>query len=277
MAISTDRLNWLIGYLRRESGIALDDSKSYLLRTRLQPLAKERGFSSIDEMIDALKRNERGPLGPLVVDSMTTNETLFFRDQYPFDVLKKVLFPKLAASGNRIKIWSAASSTGQEAYSIAMTAIDSLPQAAQKVQIVGSDISPSVVEYARKGLYKQIEVQRGLPIQMLLRFFKQVEGNNWQVNNDLQTMVRFMQANLINPSLLTTLRPYSTFDIVFCRNVLIYFDLEQRKQVIDQIAQLTNVGGYLFTGAGELVSGHHSKWETERLEGRAVWRLAARQ
>jgi len=279
MPVTSAHFIYLSDFLRKESGISLNESKLYLIRTRLLPLVKDHGFESLNTLIDAIKRNERGELARLVIDKMTTNETLFFRDAYPFEVLKKHLFPKLLQqkqSFANIKIWSAASSTGQEATSIAISAMNQIPNAANRVKIIGTDLSPEAIRYAKAATYKQMEVQRGLPIQDLVKYFKQVDEHAWQVNDALRSMIHFQEANLIAPTLIGTLRHYSPFDIVFCRNVLIYFDVEQRKEVIDQIAQLTDIGGYLFTGAGEMVEGKKSKWETVRLENRPVWRLVSR-
>ena len=279
MTVSNDRFDYLSSFLRKESGIVVNESKLYLIRSRLQPLANSHGYTSLDALIDAIKKNERGDLALQAIDQMTTNETLFFRDAYPFEVLKKHLFPKLLEkkpSFAKIKIWSAASSTGQEATSIAITAMEAIQNASSKVRIVGTDLSPAAIKYAKAAIYKQMEVQRGLPIQNLVKYFKQIDEHSWQVNDTLKSMIAFQEANLINPSLITKLRIHSPFDVVFCRNVLIYFDVEQRKEVIDQIAQLMEIGGYLFTGAGEMVEGKNSKWKMERLENRPVWCLAAR-
>ncbi|MFQ5519173.1 MAG: CheR family methyltransferase [Mariprofundus sp.] len=158
-----------------------------------------------------------------------------------------------------------------------MTATEAVPHANSRVKITGSDISEKSIATAKAGIYKQMEIQRGLPIQELITFFKQVDEHTWQVSDQLKAMIHFQEANLISPALVTNLRAFSPFDIVFCRNVLIYFDLEQRKEVIDHIAQLMNPGGYLFTGAGEMVEGKRSSWKTERIENRPVWRLLAKQ
>jgi len=279
MSIAPNSFTYLAGFLRRNIGLALDESKLYLIRTRLLPLARKHNFETLDLLVEAVRRNENSPLSKEVLDSMTTNETLFFRDRYPFDALEKVIFPQLQQQrgfSGRIKVWSAAASTGQEAYSIAMTASKSMPQADRIVSIVGTDISSAAIATARAGVYRQMEIQRGLPIQELIRYFTQVDEHTWKVCDSMQSMVKFQEANLISPSLVTGLRHYSMFDVVFCRNVLIYFDVEQRRQVIDHIAQLTEIGGYLFTGTGEMVEGHKSKWEVERIESRPVWRLKSR-
>jgi len=279
MTLSVDRMAYLFSFLKKEAGIAFDEKKLYLVRTRLLPLARSHGFDSLDLLVDELKRSECGELAVQILDQMTTNETLFFRDAYPFEVLKTHLFPELLAKKSgfgRIKIWSAAASTGQEAYSIAMTAMNHIPQAQSRVKIIGTDISSRAIAYAKASIYKQMEVQRGLPIQELVKNFKQSGEHLWQVNDQLRAMVHFQEANLISPTLVVTLRHYSPFDIVFCRNVLIYFEIEQRKHVIDHISQLLDIGGYLFTGAGEVVEGKQSKWEIVRFENRLVWRLVSR-
>ena len=279
MTISTDRITFITDFLKREIGLALDESKLYLIRARLLPVIRQHGINSLDALIDEVKKNERCEIAKQVVDRMTTNETLFFRDKYPFEALKNNLLSTLVSERpgfSRIKIWSAAASTGQEAYSIAMTALQTLDDAANKVSILGTDISSVAIAAAKEGVYKQMEVRRGLAIQDLANFFKQRDEHSWQVKDELKAMVKFQEANLISPSLVTNIRHYSLFDIVFCRNVLIYFDLKQRKQVIDHIAQLTQVGGYLFTGAGEMVQGQRSVWETVRIENRPVWRLVSK-
>jgi len=278
MPVSSDRFVYLSTFLKRETGIAINESKLYLIRTRLQPIARDHGFESINALVDAIKQNEHGTLAAIVLDQMTTNETLFFRDAYPFEVLRKHLFPALLKSKSpaaKLKIWSAAASTGQEGYSIAITALNEINQAASRIKIIGTDISPRAIHYGQQGLYKPMDVQRGLPVQDLKKYFIECDGG-WQAGPQLKSLVHFQEANLIAPTLITSLRHYGLFDIVFCRNVLIYFEVEQRKQVIDQIAQLTEIGGYLFTGAGEMVEGNKSRWEIQRFENRPVWRLVSR-
>jgi len=280
MTISKDRLQYFSTFVRREIGQAIDESKLYLIRTRLLPLARAHGIASLDAFIDQVRKDERGALAREMLDTMTTNETLFFRDSYPFEVLEKHLFPVLVREkglSGSIRIWSAAASTGQEAYSIAMTAKKSIPAAERRVKITGTDISAAAIAYAQQGIYKQMEVQRGLPIQTLMTHFEQNKPHQWQVKSNLKSMVRFQQGNLISPMLVSSLRKDGPFDIVFCRNVLIYFDVELRKQVIDAIAQLMEVGGWLFTGAGEMVSGNRSRWSVHRFENRPVWQLIAKQ
>jgi len=279
MSISSDRLKYFSAFVRREIGQSIDANKLYLIRTRLLPLARSQGIASLDALIDMIRRDERGKLARLVLDKMTTNETLFFRDNYPFEVLKKNLFPALIREkglSGAIRIWSAAASTGQEAYSIAMMAKDTFAGAERSVKIIGTDISAGAIDYAQQGLYKKMEVQRGLSAQHLRAHFDAQDSQLWQVKANLKSMVKFQQGNLISPMLASSLKQHGPFDIVFCRNVLIYFDMEQRKQVIDAIAQVMTVGGWLFTGAGEMVTGNHSKWTVHRFENRPVWQLTTK-
>lgn len=276
MAVNDRNLTWLMQFVRREIGLVLDVSKLYLVRSRLQPLVRMHELAGIDELIAAVRREERGELARQMLDQMTTNETLFFRDSYPYLVLRKHIFPDLQRSkgfSGVIRIWSAAASTGQEALSIAMTAKAALPGAEKRVHILGTDISKAAIDYASAGIYKQMEVQRGLPIGDLMTHFTQHDAHSWQAKPHLKAMTRFKQANLISHALPNQIRADGPFDVVFCRNVLIYFDLEQRKQVIDHISRLMPQGGWLFTGAGEQVDGNRSEWLSEQYEGRPVWRL----
>lgn len=276
MGVSDSNLTWLIQFVRREIGIVLDESKRYLARSRLQPLARTHSFASLDEMIDEVRNRQHGDLAYQILDKLTTNETLFFRDGYPFLILRKHIFPELARSKGltgTMRIWSAAASTGQEAFSIAMTAKAAVSCAEKRVRILGTDISKRSIDYANVGIYRQMEVKRGLQRTDLMAHFSQLDDHRWQVKPHLKAMVRFKQANLIAPTLPSQLRADGPFDVVFCRNVLIYFDIEQRKQVIDYISMLTQPRGWLFTGVGEQVSGHRSEWSLKQYEGKPVWRL----
>jgi len=262
-------------FLLRHSGLVLDEEKMYLLRSRLQVVVRNNKLDSLNAIAAELRRDENGPLAKQVVDAMTTNETLFFRDRYPYDALKTFIFPELmqgVGMNKKIRIWSAASSRGQEPYSIAITASESVPRAETHVQITGTDISPTALEYAKNGLYTQMEVQRGMPVKLLVRFFGQ-EDMCWRVRPELRKMLNFQLANLISPKLIHTVRGAQPFDLVFCRNVLIYFSVEERRRVIDRIAQCMKKGGYLITGATEPAVGVHSRWEAIRFENRNLWKL----
>src|SRR5689334_7603248 len=244
----------------------------YLLESRLAPLARKEGLPSIDDLIHVVRSRREERLIAQVVDVMTTSETYFFRDRTPFDHLREAIFPLLANArrGGRIRLWSAACSTGQEPYSIAMM-LDQDPQITQgvPVEIVATDISDRCLERARQGLFTQFEVQRGLPIQMLMHHFTQ-QDDHWRISERLRQQVTFKKQNLIDPT-------YSLgkFDIVFCRNVLTYFDGPTKGEVLDRVAQQLNPGGFLVLGAAESVVGLSTSFEATQ-DRRGLYKLTAR-
>jgi len=237
--------------LKARSGLVLGPDKLYLLETRLAPILKRDGLRDLADLSSRLRPGS--PLERDVVDAMTTNESLFFRDQKPFDALRKTVLPKLHAArpgGAPLRIWSAAASTGQEAYSIAMVAADlagAMP--GRRVEIVGTDIAREPLERARAGIYSQFEIQRGLPMQMLVKHFAK-EESQWRVKQPLRDAVTFKEWNL-----LSDLRPLGMFDVVFCRNVLIYFDPPTKRRVLDALAKQMPPDGVLFLGGAETVLG----------------------
>jgi chemotaxis protein methyltransferase CheR len=254
--------------LKKRAGIVLTPDKTYLLESRLAPLARKEGLPSIDDLITVVRTRREERLIGQVVDVMTTNETFFFRDKTPFDHLKEVL-PTLAAArtGSRIRIWCAACSTGQEPYSIAMM-LDQQPKltGGVPVEIVATDISDRVLEKARSGLYTQFEVQRGLPIQLLMHYFTQ-QDDSWRISERLRSNVTFRKHNLIEPA-----AALGKFDIVFCRNVLIYFDALTKQAVLGRIADQLNTGGSLMMGAAESVVGLTTVFEANQ-ERRGLYRV----
>lgn len=238
--------------LRKRAGIVLTGDKMYLLESRLAPLARKEGLPSIDDLIHVVRARREERLIAQVVDVMTTNETYFFRDKTPFEHLKEAILPLLAAArrGNRIRIWCAGCSTGQEAYSIAML-LDQNPNITQgvPVEIVATDISDRCLERARQGLFTQFEVQRGLPIRALLHHFSQ-EGDRWRIAEGLRGRVDLREFNLLaDPTAL------GRFDVVFCRNVLLYLEPAVKTAVLDRIARLLPSDGVLYLGASETVLG----------------------
>jgi len=244
--------------LRKRAGIVLSGDKMYLLESRLAPLARKEGLPSIDDLIHVIRaRREERLIGQLV-DVMTTNETFFFRDKTPFDHLKNAILPVLgqARKGNRIRIWCAACSTGQEPYSIAMM-LDQDPSltGGVPVEIVATDISERCLERARQGLFTQFEVQRGLPIQMLMHYFTQ-QDDHWRISERMRQMVTFRKLNLIDPTY-----NLGKFDVVFCRNVLIYFDGPTKVDVLNRIAGVVNPGSFLMMGAAESLVGSSQAFE----------------
>ncbi|MCK0207939.1 protein-glutamate O-methyltransferase CheR [Starkeya koreensis] len=244
-------------YLRRllkdRSGLVLTDDKQYLLETRLEPIIREAGLGGIAPLVGALREGRRAGLADQVVEAMTTNESLFFRDKRPFDQFTSFMLPELVArrpAGQPLRIWCAASSTGQEPYSLAMLLKENEPLlAGRRVEIVATDLSSEVVARAREGLYSQFEVQRGLPVHYLLRHFSQ-EGQMWRIAPALRAMVRFSTLNLLHP-----FGHLGTFDIVFCRNVLIYFDAPTKADVLARVAAVMSTDGYLVLGGAETVLG----------------------
>jgi chemotaxis protein methyltransferase CheR len=238
--------------VKARSGLVLTPDKSYLLETRLTPIARRENFGSVPELLAAARAQNSERLLWLITDALTTNETFFFRDKTPFDLLRTPILPELKArrSGGRLRIWCAAASTGQEPYSIAML-LDELRASGQGLDadILGTDISERVLEKARAGLYSQFEVQRGLPVQLLMKHFEKT-GDLWRISDRLRAMVRLQRFNLLED-----IRTLGRFDVVFCRNVLIYFDPESKRQVLEKIAGQMAEDGFLILGAAETVIG----------------------
>ena len=238
--------------LKERSGLDLSADKQYLLESRLIPLARKAGVPGLPELVQKLKGGAE-PLIAEVVEAMTTNETFFFRDKVPFDHFKGTIMPALlqARAGRRsLRIWCAASSTGQEPYSIAMC-LKELGAALTgwRVEIIATDLSQGVLEKSRAGLFSQFEVQRGLPIQLLVKHFTQT-GELWQLNADIRAMVQFRQLNLLQD-----FSNLGVFDIIFCRNVLIYFDQDTKTNVFGRLAKVIEPDGFLMLGAAETVVG----------------------
>jgi chemotaxis protein methyltransferase CheR len=237
--------------LKERSGLDLSSDKQYLVESRLIPLARRNGLTGIAELAAKI-RSGADALTSDVVEAMTTNETFFFRDKIPFDHLRETILPALVqARANRrsLRIWSAASSTGQEAYSIAMCLKEFAGLAGWRIEIIATDLSQEVLEKSKAGFYSQFEVQRGLPIQMLVRHFTQV-GELWQLNADIRAMVQHRQLNLLQD-----FSHLGTFDVIFCRNVLIYFDQDTKIGVFDRLARMLEPDGVLALGAAESVVG----------------------
>ncbi len=251
--MSPDDFAWLRKLLKERSGLVLAAEKQYLAESRLLPLARKHGLASLAELVARLKTPQALALISEVVDAMTTNETFFFRDKMPFEHLRDTVMPALIAARSRekrIRIWCTAASTGQEPYSIAMVLKGMNAQlAGYTVQILATDLCHAVLQRAREGLYSQFEVQRGLPIQQLVKYFAQV-GERWQIVPELRAMVQFRTLNLLND-----FKTLGTFDLVFCRNVLIYFDQPAKTDVLTRIARQIPDDGYLVLGAAETVVG----------------------
>jgi chemotaxis protein methyltransferase CheR len=238
--------------LKERSGLDLSSDKQYLVESRLIPLARRAGFGGITELVQKIKGGPEA-LTSEVVEAMTTNETFFFRDKIPFDHLRQTILPALLesrASRRALRIWCAASSTGQEPYSIAMCLKElGSVLAGWRIEIVATDLSQAVLEKSRAGIFSQFEVQRGLPIQMLVKYFTQV-GELWQLNADIRAMVQHRQLNLLQD-----FSHLGHFDVIFCRNVLIYFDQDTKAVIFDRLAKVLEPDGVLALGAAESVIG----------------------
>ena len=249
--MNSSDFEFLSSLLYKQSGLVLTPDKGYLLETRLQPVARSHGLNSIEQIVSTLKTRRDEKLVASITDAMTTNESLFFRDRTPFDQFKTVVLPSLLqsrAAKKSIRIWSAACSSGQEPYSLSMV-LDELASklAGWKVEIVATDISTEMVARARSGVYSQFEVQRGLPVQLLVKYFQQ-DGDRWQLSEKIRRMVSFREFNLLQDP-----RPLGNFDIVFCRNVLIYFDQETKRKVLEGVSRQIAPDGYLYLGGAETV------------------------
>jgi chemotaxis protein methyltransferase CheR len=239
--------------VRERSGLVLASDKQYLVESRLLPVARKAGLTSVSDVVQRLKRPDSQAFVTEVVEAMMTNESFFFRDKIPFEHFRDMMIPTLMAARagqRRIRIWCAAASTGQEPYSLAMC-VKELGQllAGWRIEILATDLSTEVLEKAKSGIYSQFEVQRGLPIQMLIKYFNQV-GETWQVSPELRAMVQFRPFNL-----LSDFSSLGMFDIVFCRNVLIYFDTQTKVGVLNRMTRVVERDGYLLLGAAETVVG----------------------
>lgn len=259
-------------FLEDACGIVLGENKQYLVASRLNRLLKELEVNSVGELIEEIKKMPRSGLRERIIDAMTTNETFWFRDNHPYTLLKELILPELAKKKqSQIKIWSAACSSGQEPYSISMIVdeyLKSRPGSLPKnIQITGTDISPTMLESARAGIYDALALSRGLSDERKNRFFSQ-QGEEWKVKNEIQSRVRFVELNLMNN--------YATlgkFDVVFCRNVLIYFSSELKRDILRRIAQTLVPGGYLFLGSTETIASYSDAFDTVRHQGGIVYQL----
>lgn len=243
--------------LKDRSGLVLSADKKYLLESRLMPLARKAGVAGISELVQKMKAGSEAMIAD-VVEAMTTNETFFFRDKTPFDHFQNTVIPDLikARAGRRsLRIWCAAGSTGQEPYSLAMILKDfGAALTGWRIEIIATDLSPEVLDKSRTGIYTQFEVQRGLPIQLLVKHFTQT-GTAWQLNADVRSLVQFRQFNLLQD-----FTHLGKFDVIFCRNVLIYFDQATKTDIFGRLAKVSEADGYLFLGAAETVIGLTDKY-----------------
>jgi chemotaxis protein methyltransferase CheR len=263
--IDLDNYLFLQEHVYSQSGLVIGEDKHYLFESRLSPIVHQLGLGSINDLCALLRATRETPVARQVVEAMTTNETYFFRDPGHYDAIRTVLLPKLKESRvdtKRMRFWSAAASTGQEAYSLAMRLLeDRLVD--WNIQILGTDFSSPVVERARAGKYHQIEVNRGLPAALLIKHFVR-SGVDWQLSEQVRRMVRFETIDLRK-----SLRSFGPFDLVFCRNVMIYFDGETKKRILKELHGTLFRGGWLLLGGAETASGVE-EWFERQTVGSAI-------
>jgi chemotaxis protein methyltransferase CheR len=245
--------------LRERSGLVLTNDKAYLLESRLLPVARKWKLATFDDLVRVIRSKMDEAVIRDVVEAMTTNESFFFRDTKPFDQFKALVLPALLksrAASRTIRIWSAACSSGQEPYSLAMILSESAAQLnGWRIEIVGTDLSTEILNRAKEGMYSQFEVQRGLPITMLVKYFSQI-GDRWQINAKIRGMVQYKEFNLLQDPM-----ALGRFDVVFCRNVLIYFDQPTKTRVLNSVSKLMPEDGFLFLGGAETVLGITDKFQ----------------
>ena len=274
--ISDSTYKQFASFLEVQCGIVLGDNKQYLVKSRLLPLVTEFKLESLTELIEQAMGVRNRRLRTMVIDAMTTNETLWFRDRYPFELLTSKLFPELLDTKKNIKIWSSASSSGQEAYSIAMTALEykkNKPSSNLSVQIIGTDISDSMLAQCKVAEYDNLALSRGLSDTRKRQFFVPVgsDGNKMQIKPEVKTLTSFKSLNLLD-----SYGSLGKFDVIFCRNVLIYFANDVKSKILNQFATALNPGGYLILGASESLSGLTDRFEMVRCNPGIIYKLKSK-
>ena len=252
MQVTTEDIRFVARFVDESCGVVLDDSKAYLVESRLADLAKATGCASYRDLCQRARSISDSALQTKIIDAITTQETLFFRDNSPFEALRHKVIPDVidgkakTAFPRRIRIWSAASSTGQEPYSIAMTLCETIPSIASwDINILATDISDAAVKAASIGWYAKHEIQRGMKPESLGKYFVE-QGGGWKIKDQIRAMVSFQRRNLLQPFL-----GIGPFDVIFCRNVAIYFDAARRRDLFHRLAERLTPNGYLFVGSSE--------------------------
>jgi chemotaxis protein methyltransferase CheR len=265
MSISAKDFDLIRAVVRQKSAIVLDAGKEALVESRLTLLARREGINTVEELMRGFHAQPNGPLLEKVVEAMTTNETLFFRDVYPFEMFRTVVLPDLVKkreTERRLTVWSAGCSSGQEPYSVAIVLKEYYPQCASwNIRILASDLSREMVSRAREGRFSQFEVNRGLPAQMLVKYFHQ-KGIDWQIREDIRRMVEFTEMNLADP---WPSMPW--MDVVFLRNVLIYFDVETKRRILAETRKSLRPDGFLFLGTAETtfnLDDHFDRYQSDK-------------
>jgi chemotaxis protein methyltransferase CheR len=275
--LTPDQHRYISKYIHDISGITIEYDKAYLIETRLSKLVKEFGGSSYVELCRKSQSDPSGSIERMIISAITTNETLFFRDTEPFELIKDKILPDLINNITKhssdlpipIRIWSAACSTGQEIFSIAIVLKELLKDLKNyEIELLGTDISDAAVTRASQAIYNKFEIERGLDLDKLKKYFK-VDKNCWKINDEIKKMATFMKHNLTKP-----LNRKEKFDIIFCRNVAIYFSLEDRKRLFERIAEVLQPDGYLIIGATESLAGICPKFEIKRHLGSIYYQLS---
>jgi chemotaxis protein methyltransferase CheR len=271
MALSQEDFDFVRAFVQKRSAIVLEKEKAYLAETRLALVARREGLASIDDLVAQLRAAPANGLHQKVVEAMTINETSFFRDVKPFEALRKLVVPELMrrrAGERRLSIWCVASSTGQEPYSVALSLHEHFPALRDwRLNILATDLSSEAIERARRSCYTQMEVNRGLPVTLLVKHFRK-EGVDWQLKDYIRKMVEFRQLNLIEawPAL-------PAMDIVLLRNVLIYFDVQTKRDILTKLHQVLRPEGYLFLGGAETTLHLDDTFERVDFERAGCYRL----
>lgn len=264
MEISSNEYSRFREILELQSGILLGDNKQYLVVSRMSNFIKDQNIGSLSDLMSQISSPSGSRLLQQVIDQMTTNETLWFRDKYPFDYMVREIIPLLKSKG-RSRVWCAACSSGQEPYSLSMLLHETMSQS--NVEVVATDLSSKVLQKAKAGVYQDIELKRGMPPEKLKKFFIQTDKNNWEINQNIRNSVKYQPVNLLKS-------PYSLgkFDVIFCRNVLIYFSQENKTKVLNSLIDSLNPGGYLFLGASESLTRDCKPLEMVRCNPGLVYR-----
>ena len=271
MNISPEDFIFLQKFIKDESGIIIEQDKKYLLESRLVSIVEESKLDSFRELVSRVRASKYSEIAIKIIDAMTTNETSFFRDLNPFNSMKSHVIPEIVKKHEKektINIWSAACSTGQEAYSLAMLIHENFPFLLNwNLKIYASDISKRMIARGKEGCYSQLEINRGLPARMLVKYFRQ-NGHHWCIRDDVKKMVEFLIVNLVEawPSM-------PQMDVIFLRHVLIYFNIESRKNILNKIKKVLNPGGYLILGVGETTLNIDDEFENVQIENTIWYRL----
>ena len=267
MTLTTSAFDWVRGVVEADAAIVLEPGKEYLVESRLAALARQAGASSVSAYLEQVRPTADRRLRQQLVEALTTNETSWFRDPAAFEMFEQTILPELRrqrAATRQVRVWSAACSTGQEPYSLAMLLRETLAAEGWRSEIVGTDIDESVLAKAREGVYSQLEINRGLPAGKLVAYFTR-SGTGWRVNDSLRPLVSFTRLNLA-----TALPPtLGRFDVIFLRNVLIYFSIPTRQAILQRIRAVCHPGAYLVLGSAETTLGIDDGWE-RMVVGRAT-------